>query len=178
VDESSRTRTAGVGIQFYGLGTDAREKWAELISHVRQTCPEAEIGAANLCQGTAIEPLVRRDATHVKTLRIVAERLPDLVALQQRASDEREVFIMSNTQLFVDDPIGLEVVHPHSEDVFELSAKVVRCVRDGDVMGFKAKLLKFDEERAKRFEEFVFDALTPMFDDEDSSGVVPVIEQE
>lgn len=167
VDEGSRDRIPGVGIQFYGLGSEAREQWDAFIASVRASHPEAEVGPANLCHASVVEPTHRRNPAHVRTLRVAAERLPDLVALEQRAASEGHVFVLTDTQLYVDDAIGLQIVHPHTDDVFELDAKVVRCVRDGDVHGVEAILVGFDADRARRFEEFVFDALAPFFDEDD-----------
>lgn len=167
VDEGSRDRTPGVGIQFYGLGREARATWDAFIAHVRASSPEAEVGPANLCHAAVVEPTHRRNPAHVKTLRVVSERLTDLVALERRASDEGRIFVLTDTQLYVDDAIGLQMVHPHTEDIFELDAKVVRCVRDGDLHGVEARLAGFDPDRARRFEEFVFDAIAPFFDDDD-----------
>lgn len=170
VPVGTTTRAPGVGVQFYGLGGIERENWDGFVAYARKHYPETHQQEANLCHATVVDPLHRRSDRHVRTLRATPERLPDLVAFYQRAVDDQRVFLLTSTPAYVGDEVGVQVVHPHSDDVFELEGKVVRCVRDGQTEGLDIALFAMDAERGKRFDEFVYDPIAPFFDDESVGG--------
>lgn len=167
VDVASTNRAAGFGVQFYGLGREARDLWDQFIAHVRVRQPEVAPLSVHLCHAERIEPIYRRDDRHALVLRVHAERLPDMVALYERVVKERRMFVLYEGNAFVDDPVGLQVVHPYTDDVFELEGKVVRVVRDASLCALDLTLSSLDEDRLARFDEFLYDAIAPMFDDED-----------
>jgi hypothetical protein len=167
VDVASASRAAGFGVQFYGLGRDAREVWDRFIAHVRASHPEVAPLSVHLCHAERIEPIYRRNDRHALVLRVRGERLPDMVALYERVVKERRMFVLYQSNAFVDDPVGLQIVHPYTEDIFELEGKVVRVVRDATLSALDISLSGLDEERLERFDEFLYDAIAPMFDDED-----------
>lgn len=170
VPVGSTARTPGVGVQFYGLGGAERANWDGFVAYARKHYPETHQQEANLCHATVVDPLHRRSERHVRTLRATPERLPDLVALYRQAVDHQHMFLLTPTLAYVGDEVGLQVVHPHSDDVFELEGKVVRCVRDGQVEGLDIALAALDAERGERFDEFVYDPIAPFFDDESVGG--------
>ncbi len=165
VETRGRSRT-GYGIQFYGWGREARQTWDSFIAFVRDRFPEVETGAARLLRALPVERAHRRRPEQALTLSLIAERLPDLVGFFERAVTQHLVFALGAVDVSPGEEVGLEIVHPHTADIFELAARVTRVVRDGPVAGLELVLIDLDAERAARFDEFVYDALAPIFDEE------------
>ncbi len=159
-------RAAGVGIQFYGLGNDPRARWATFVAFVRERFPESSERSVTLATANAVTPLYRRTHSEVFALQVHVATLSDLVTLFRRDVRQRRMFVLFDKQCYVGDEVCLLVVHPHTQDVFELRGRVSRCVRDGGIGGIEIAL-DLDQERTMRFEEFVYDAIAPFFDDEE-----------
>ncbi len=159
-------RGGGIGIQFYGLGSDARARWATFIASVREF-PEANERSASLASAAPVTPLFVRGKSCAFWLKIHVATLTDLITLFRRDITRKRMFVLTERPCFVGDLVGLWVVHPHTDDVFELAGRVARCVRDHGVGGIDLALLDIDHERMLRFEEFVYDAIAPYFDDEE-----------
>jgi hypothetical protein len=156
---------AGLGLELFGLGADDRRRWDAFISHVRDKYPESAERRAILAQGKGVDPMVRRHASHVLVLAIHLRSLEDLAILLRRDVSARKLFVATSAHAEIGDRIGLWIVHPHTEDVFELSATVKRRVSDGTLGGLQLDLGDLTDDRVQRMEEFAFDAVEPLFDD-------------
>jgi hypothetical protein len=166
----ARDGRRGVGVQFYGLGREAQERWASFVSHVRTNYPSTEERLVTVATARQVDAAYLRTAGQVGTLRVEVESVRALVTMLSRDLGRSSIFLACSAEAFVDDELLVQIVHPLSEDVFELTGRVRRVVKDGGVRGLDLELLRCDDERRKRFEEFVYDAMAPMFDDEE---VVP-----
>lgn len=87
--------------------------------------------------------------------------LADLVLLLKRDFSARKLF----AQAEIGDRVGLWIIHPHTDDVFELSGTVKRRVSDGSLGGLQLDLADLSDDRIQRLEEFTFDAVEPLFDE-------------
>lgn len=160
----------GVGVQFYGLGREAQERWAAFVEHVRTNYASTEERLVTVATAKPVDASYLRTAGQVGTLRVEVESVRALVKMLSRDLARSSIFLACSAEAFVEDELLIQIVHPLSEDVFELTGRVRRVVKDGGMRGLDLELLRCDEERQKRFEEFVFDAMAPIFDDEE---VVP-----
>lgn len=167
VPAAAGDRAPGIGVQFYGLGAEPQRRWDTFVAFVRERFPEASERVARLTPAEKVQPLFWRNQRHTAVFRLHLRALPDLVTMFERDVKRRRLFVLSEVQAYPNDEVGVIVVHPHSGDVFELSARVLRVVRDHGVGGLLLELLDVDADREARFEEFVYDAIAPLFDDED-----------
>jgi len=160
-------RAAGIGIQFYGLGAEARARWATFVGFVRERFPASSERGVALATASPVTPLYRRTHSEAFALHVRVATLSDLVTLFRRDVRRRRMFVLFDKQCWVGDEVCLLIVHPHTDDVFELRGRVTRCVRDHGIGGIDLALYEMDQERMLRFEEFVYDAIAPFFDDEE-----------
>jgi hypothetical protein len=77
------------------------------------------------------------------------------------------IFVLSGELEGVDAgaELGLWLVHPDSEDLFELACRVERIVHEHGIRGLGLELVDLDEERRQRLREFIDDGLEVLFDD-------------
>ncbi len=157
---------AGVGIEFYGIGADVRRRWESFVNFVREHFPESSERAAILANAEDVKPLFKRNPEHVHVLSVHLRSLEDLVTLIRRDIRDRRMFVLTDIPASPDDAIGVWITHPHTGDVFEIDARVERRVLDGGLQGLRLQL-DLTSERAARLEEFAYDAMEPLFDEED-----------
>ncbi len=157
---------AGVGIEFYGIGADVRGRWEKFVNFVREHFPESSERAAILANAEGVKPLFKRNAEHVQVLSVHLRSLEDLVTLLRRDIRDRRMFVLTPIAASPGDLLGLWITHPHTGDVFEIEARVERRVVDGGLHGLRLQL-ELSNERATRLEEFAYDAMEPLFDEED-----------
>ncbi len=163
----ARDGRRGVGVQFYGLGRESIERWAAFIDHLRTNWPSTEERFVTFAVTTPVDAAFLRTDRQVGTLRVEVESVRALATLLTRDLARGSIFLACSADAFVDDELLLQIVHPISEDVFELAGKVRRVVKDGGLRGLEVELCGCDDERRERFDEFVYDAMAPLFDDED-----------
>ncbi|MFO0618093.1 MAG: PilZ domain-containing protein [Polyangiaceae bacterium] len=174
----ARMRThSGLGIRFFGLGRSAQEDWDRVVVDIRDLPkpdlwqrtysdgPPSHSRAVRLPRGEHFEPLLYRSAHQVAVLRVYVGSVVDLYALSEPQRDK--TFIQTDERLSVGDEVGLQWVHPNSEDIFEMSAFVTRVVDQHDMRGAEVEILDLDTERRARFAEFIDDGLESLFDDVD-----------
>ena len=180
VPSVSGIQQAGAGLEFYGIGSEVRKRWDSFVSHVREHYPESAERATILVTGEFVKPMVRRNAEHAHVLALHLRSLADLVTMLRRDLRERRLFVMTNVQAERGELIGLWVVHPHTEDIFELEGRVARRVSDGGLGGLALTLEGLTDERLARLEEFTYDAMEPLFDEEElgaRSSPLPEVEE-
>ncbi len=156
---------AGVGLELFGLGADDQRRWDGFIALVRERYPESAERRAILAEGFDIDPIVKRDPSYVLVLAISLRSIEDLALMVKRDIGARKLFVATSARAEIGDRLGLWIIHPHTDDVFELSATVKRRVSDGSLGGLLLDLTDLTDERIQRLEEFTFDALEPLFDE-------------
>lgn len=167
----ARDERRGVGVQFYGIGTESQDRWAAFIEHVRTSYPASDERMVTLANAEALDATYLRSKNQVGALRVEVATVRDLVTMSKRDVARGNIFLVSRALAFAGDELVLQIVHPLTDDVFELAGKVRRVVEDGRLRGLDLELLGCDGERKLRFEEFVYDAMAPIFDEEE---VVPL----
>jgi len=83
------------------------------------------------------------------------------------------MFLLTEESFAIGDEIGLQLVHPHTEDVFEAACVVRRAVREHGVAGIGVELLDPEDAR-KRCWDFIFDGIAELFDEESVRDEEPV----
>ncbi len=157
----------GVGVELYGIGAAPLARWSAFIDHVRQAYPASDERRVTLATAEQVDASFLRSREQVGTLRVEPGSVRDLVAISKRDLGRGTIFLVSGARAFVDDELLLQVVHPLTDDVFELVGRVRRVVEDAGLRGLDVALVGCDDARRERFEEFVYDAMAPMFDDEE-----------
>jgi hypothetical protein len=163
----ARDERRGVGVQFYGLGRESQERWAAFIEHVRTSYPASDERMVTLASAEVLDAAYLRSKNQVGALRVEVGAVRDLVTMGRRDVARENLFLVCRAPAFAGDELVLQIVHPLTDDVFELVGRVRRVVEDGPLRGLDFELLGCDAERKERFEEFVYDAMAPIFDDED-----------
>jgi hypothetical protein len=163
----ARDERRGVGVQFYGLGRESQDRWAAFIDHVRTSYPASNERMVTLASAEALDAAYLRTKNQVGALRVEVGAVRDLVTMAKRDVARENLFLVCRARAFAGDELALQIVHPLTDDVFELVGRVRRVVEDGPLRGLDFELLGCDAERKERFEEFVYDAMAPIFDDED-----------
>lgn len=164
---NARDGRRGVGVQFYGLGRQSTERWASFIDHLRTRSPGTEERFVAIAKVRPVDAAFLRTDKQVGTLRVEVESVRALVTMLAHDLEKGSMFLACSADAFVDDELLLQIVHPISEDVFELVGRVRRVVKDGRLRGLDVELTGCDDERRERFDEFVYDGLAPLFDEED-----------
>lgn len=175
----ARMRThSGLGVRFFGLGRAAQEDWDRVVVDIRDLpkpdlwqrtysdgVPPSSARAVRLPRGEHFEPMLYRSAHHVCVLRVYVGSVVDLYALAE--PDRDKTFVQTEERLSVGDEVGLQWVHPNSDDIFEMSAFVTRIVDQHQMKGAELEILDLDAERRARFNEFIDDGLESLFDEVD-----------
>ncbi len=162
----ARDERRGAGVQFYGLGRENQARWDAFIEYVRMQYPGSEERSATLATAEPVDASYLRTSAQVGTLRVEVRHVRDLLTMLRRDLKSQRIFLTSRAKAFIGDELAINVVHPLTEDVFELRGQVRRIVDDGGLRGLELDLLACDAARCERFEEFIYDAMAPMFDDE------------
>lgn len=150
---------AGMGVQFYGVGREDQDRWDRFVADARHRLRPDPHGPTP-AHGFAVSREFKRDAAHVAVVRVTFASLTDLRTTLTRDIARGALFFATETTgLSVGERIGLEIVHPVNQDVFEIEGRVRRVVVDTDAHGLEVKIA-LDDERRQRFEEFVNDPLT------------------
>lgn len=160
-------RGPGVGVQFYAMGRQAQKRWDGFIAWVKNNFPEAAEHSTVPVHADVAVASRRRNPRQVTALRVYVRALKDLERLDRRDVARGAMFLLTDAALRVGDEVGLALVHPVNADVFELSARVERCVHEHGIAGVGVSFVDLDDDRRERFREFVYDAIAPLFDDEE-----------
>jgi hypothetical protein len=158
---------AGVGLRFYGMAGDDLRSWEQFVARLRDDFPPMTGRATRLLQGEHVDPLVRRRPDQVAALRVAVQTVAELERMLELDPKAPTFFVLCDEQLEVGAELGVWLVHPESEDLFELACRIERVVHEHGIRGLGLVLVDFDEERRQRFREFVEDGLEALFDDED-----------
>lgn len=159
-----RGKKNGAGLRFYAMGREARAAWDRFISRLRDEFPKMDGRAVGLPRAEHFEPKLYRSAHQVAVVRVYVPSVAELYALAEPGRDT--MFVVADERVRVGDEIGLQLVHPDSEEIFELSAFVTRIVSEQGVRGLDLEFLDLDTERRARLKEFIDDGLEALFDEE------------
>jgi Tfp pilus assembly protein PilZ len=164
----AKDERAGVGVEFYGLGRDAKLRWDTFIDHLRSAHPESASRFVQLGHAEPTDEAYPRTEKQVGALRVHVRGVRDLDVMLGRDLSRGTAFFAldSASRLKVGDEIAVHVVHPLADDFFELMARVRRVVVDVSVNGLDVEFLDLDDERRARFADFIEDGQAWIYDDE------------
>jgi len=163
----TRDNRPGVGLQHYGLGRELQARWDAFIDHLRKNYPDAEARMVTSSGAEEIDVAFPRSERQRGALRVQVVSVKDLVTMLERDLPRGSIFFATDSPAKVQDELALQIVHPNSGDVFELRGRVDRAVQDGTLRGLSFELLDCGPDRRQRFEEFVYDGMASLFDDEE-----------
>ncbi len=154
--EPGGPRSAGVGVNFYGNGPEAKAAWSAFISYLAQTeaplpAPSAAKPAEPAGPGTKI-PDIRPE------LRVKVRSVDDLTKILARDLEKGRLFVRTELWLERGTRVTIDLVHPETGRVFSIPGQVQTQLQRGDLKGLG---VGFEEEpdRAARFEEFLNDEI-------------------
>ena len=154
----------GAGLRFYGMGGPARAQWDRFIGGLRDQFPRMTGRAVRLPRGEHFEPKLYRNEHQRAVLRVYVRSVAELYAMTEPEVDH--MFVLTDEPLGVGAELGLQLVHPDSDDIFELEAFVTRVVDQQGVRGLDTEFLDLDAEKKQRLREFIDDGLEALFDEE------------
>lgn len=163
----TRDARPGVGLQHYGIGRDVQARWDAFIDHLRRSYPDAESRMVTSAGGEPVDVAFRRSERQSGALRVHVRSVQDLVLMLERDLKRGSIFFATDSQARLQDELALQIVHPDSGDVFELLGRVDRAVQDGSLRGLRFELIDCGPDRRERFEEFVYDGMAGLFDEEE-----------
>lgn len=167
VHRQKQPNRAGVGLRFYGMAGDDLAAWEQFVSRLRDDFPTMTGRATTLLSGEHVDPLVRRRPEQVAALRIAVPTVAELERLLELDRSNPRIFVLSHEPIDAGAELGLWLVHPDSEELFELACRVDRVVHEHGIRGLGLELVDLDEERRQRLREFIDDGLEVLFDDND-----------
>ena len=163
----ARDERRGVGVEFYGVGLETKERWSAFIELLRTNYPASDERLVTLATAEQVDATYLRSHHQVGALRVEPGSVRDLAAMLNRDVSRGTIFLVTSATAFVDDELLLQIIHPLTEDVFELTGRVRRIVQEAGLRGLDLSLVHCDDERQARFEEFVYDAMAGIFDEEE-----------
>ncbi len=168
VHRQKQPNRAGVGLRFYGMAGDDLAAWEQFVARLRDDFPTMTGRATTLLAGEQVDPLVRRRPEQVAALKVAVPTVAELERLLELEARDQRIFVSSG-EIAVEAgaELGLWLVHPDSEDLFELACRVERVVHEHGIRGLGLALVDFDEERRQRLREFIDDGLEVLFDDDE-----------
>ena len=160
----------GFGVQFYGMGNE-RRVWEAYVQYVQQSAlalPDRRDSSAGrslqdsmpmlrpvgsrLAQGSGVADN-RRFQRYPVVLEVRPRDLEDLYRLYSRDVSVGGMFLATVRDLELESEVRLDVRHPHSTSVFQLTAVVRR--RSGVPPGIGVEFTGRDDRRRREFFEFI-----------------------
>ena len=162
------------GVRLFGLGGAERATWDRFVDSVahdilgspsrgRSFSPLAG-RAITLPVAQRFEPKKYRSTRHVAVLRIHVPSVGALYAMAEPGC--RHIFVLTMETIEPGSEVGLQLVHPDSDEIFEAEASVSRSVNQHGIRGLELAFSSFDDARRARLREFIDDGLEALFDDE------------
>jgi hypothetical protein len=157
---ASPGRAPGVGLEFYGLHGELRERWERFIQYVAQHS-ESVAEPVTSTPPTIVDPVPPEDKRQATELRMLIETPEDDAVvvdagealLTQDISGGR-MFIRTTLPLSVGGGIRVVLRHPPSVATFALEC-VVRTRVFGSKAGLSVELLEMNDARWRALAEFV-----------------------
>lgn len=134
-------KTPGMGIQLYSVGKETRERWRTYLTDEYEKDPEAR-------------DMVRAlDAPRVSVHMRSMDQLRTFVA---RDLEQGSIFVRTSELSSIDSTVICEVIHPDSQDHFELEARVVDVKETPRrERGMRLEFVALDEEQREEFAAFI-----------------------
>lgn len=167
VHRQRQPHRAGVGLRFYGMAGDDLHAWEQFVARLRDDFPTMTGRAVTQLSGEHVDPLVRRRPEQVAALKVAVPTVAELERLLELDQADPRLFVLSHEEVELGAELGLWLVHPDSEDLFELACRVERVVHEHGIRGLGLALVDLDEERRQRLREFIDDGLEVLFDDDE-----------
>jgi uncharacterized protein (TIGR02266 family) len=145
----------GVGIQFYGLEGRERAHWEQFVHRVREEAPRSSPNAVVAAPPSAPDPVRRKHERHSLRFEVHLTTVDELVRLYTRDISKGGMAVETDMELEVGTAVGLDLVHPDNNSVFELEAVVRRKIRQGAARGLGVEFLDMDEERREELAAFI-----------------------
>lgn len=166
VHEVERRSQPGVGLEFFAISRDQQARWDGFITRLRDDFPTIAGRASRLARASRFDPIRKRQPDHAAVFRIEVRTALDLQNIFTRDVAKGGLFVLTDEVIDLDTPVGLQLIHPNTEDVFELSGVVRRHVEQHGIRGLGIDFVGLDEERRDRFRDFVYDGIAELFDEE------------
>ena len=150
--DDPRGRAPGVGVQFYALAAEEEVKWRAFVEWAKdQKSGQPEPGAT--------DPVRRRHKRRKAVVEVRPTSLGELVQLFTRDVSGGGMFIQTELDLPLVEVVHLDVLHPDTQEVFDLVCAVRRREADGPRgPGVAVEFLGLDDTRREQFLEFVYAA--------------------
>jgi hypothetical protein len=161
----SKARFTGVALSFYGVGRHQQEIWDRFIAHLR-SMPAIAGRATRLAVGSPFEPVVVRNDAHQAVLRVEVRTVDDLLQIYERDVPRGSLFLLTDADFDAGTPIGLQLLHPNSGDIFEVSGVVTRRVLEYGIAGLSVDFFALNAERKQRMYDFIYDGIADLFDED------------
>ena len=164
---SPNGRTAGLGLQFYGVGADVRGVWTRYLQMLRERHPDSEARSVVVSQPSRqrTEPVRRKHERFAAVLEVRVQTVAELGKMFTRDISRGGAFLSTEStedRFAAGDRLFVELIHPQSDDVYGLECTVRRSVRDGvgvEFDGFDDQLIASLADFIAPIEELSFDDL-------------------
>jgi Tfp pilus assembly protein PilZ len=144
-------RAPGVGIQFYAMGPEERERWHGFVRYV-SALDAAQPGTAPAAP--APDTVRRRDPRYAVRLQVRLQTMDELELLYTRNVSKGGLFLGTTLQLPQGTSVRVSVVHPKTGEQFPLDA-VVRWCAVSPHAGLGLEFTGTTEQRRDEFFDFI-----------------------
>jgi len=166
VHEVERRHQPGIGLEFFAVGRDEETRWDAFITRLRDDFPTIAGRASRLARASRFDPIRKREARHTAVFRVEMQTALDLQNIYNRDVAKGGLFVLTDEVVDLETAVGLQLIHPNTEDVFELSGIVRRQVEQHGIRGLGIDFVGLDQERRERLHDFVYDGIADLFDEE------------
>jgi hypothetical protein len=140
----------GMGIQFYAMSPDQRDRWRRFIRFAASGSGVAAPTAAP----AAPPPIRRAHPRHDVAFQVLLRSERDLLTLATQNVSQGGMFVSTALELPAGTQLGLSLVHPRTGEHFPLEA-VVRWRGFAPVAGLGLEFVAFDADRRAELLEFI-----------------------
>lgn len=151
---------AGMGLAFFGLGGNERERWESFILEAARRCPAL---AETPFRARRAESSTERFG-EAPVVEVELTRLEDLFTLHSRDGSRSGIFLSIEPRFSPDERVVLHLIHAASQAEFWVPAFVRRVVR-ARFRGIAVELADDHPELLRAFR----DSLSRLIDDADSA---------
>ena len=128
VPPGSDSRSPGVGVQFYAVPPETRERWIDFVRWVARSHPEARTGVVS-SRPDAVDPVRRLHERVPVRLQVRVHAQGGIQTVLTRYVSRGGMFLSMTPPCDVGTGLDLQLLHPSTGATLEVAA-VVRSVKD------------------------------------------------
>ena len=149
-------RPPGMGIKFYGMGGDIKNRWEAYYQKIKDIYDEERPDNNWLDSSLEIEADNREFPRYKATFKVVLKSVKTMFEFLSKDISLGGMFLKSEYLLEKDDEVLMEIIHPLNNKTFPLSGRIVRLVpTPPEERGMGIQFLNMDQLTIDKFWHFI-----------------------